>query len=805
MRQNIRTVLQDIRHGFKLLRRYPGFTFIAVMVLALGIGANSAFFSVVKTVLLDPLPVRDPDRLVSLVHRNLKNGFSNPASPYNDFRSWQREMRSFQEMAAHSQVSGALTGAEEPARVVIGKVSWNFFPMLGIHPQPGRHISQEEDRPGSGRVALLTYPLFRRVLDGRWPGSGSEILLDGQSYAVIGVLPEGFRFLGPAADLYVPLAAAEGGQGAVTVNVYARLKEGLRREQVQQELDRVSEATVAREPRYRGWRLQTGELRDWVAPDIRMSLWVLLGAVGLILLVACSNIAGLLLSRSLARRQEMAIRSALGASRGRLIAQMMAEGIPLGLIGGTLGYLLARWGVQVLPRIDISRIPRVAEVQLDATMLLFTLGTSLGCCLLFGLAPALTLSRSTSAEALQDSARTVHSGIRGTRLRAVLVSSQIALALTLSIGALLMIGTYYRLSTVQPGFNPDHLLTASLEPLRSKFKSKQQLIVYYQGLLDRVRAIPGVQSAGLTSSLPLGGNYFRGGFLFEGQPSVSPGELPVVNLRTVDDGYFSTLQIPLARGRCFEAQDRENSLPVVMINETVARQFFPGQDPIGKQAGYPQNRMTIIGVARDVRHTDVGQTAETEVLLPFHQAPMLAMTLVVRLDPQRYKDPVDAVPLVRRAAAEIDKNLPLFRISSMDRIMGERLGPRRLNMFLLMMFAALALLLAALGVYGLLAGTVERRTREIGVRMALGARSADVLRLVMRQALVLVAAGLAAGIGTALALARLVRSLLYGVSEADPWAFGGAVLLLALVSMAAGWIPARRALRVDPAVALRWE
>lgn len=795
----------DIKNGFRSLLQNRGFALIAVLTLGLGIGANTAIFTVVKAVLIDRLPVLDPEQLVSLVHHNEKKGFNSNSTPYADVITWQSAIQSIKSISAYTQTSGALTGAEEPYRVVIAKVNATFFPLLGVQPFRGRFFTQEEDRPGGDKVALVTYSLFQRWFGDRWKDSGLDLQIDGERFLVVGVLPEKFRFIGQQAEVYLPLAHSGARTPPLSVSVYGRISAGMGRVKAEAELDRITAETIARDPRYKGWRLQMGEVADWISPDVRMSLWALQGAVALVLFVACLNVASLMLSRSISRRREMAIRAALGASRTRLLFQILAEGVPLGMLGGALGLLVAHWSVRLLPLLDVSRIPRVAEIRIDGPMLTFTAAVAVLTCLLVGLAPAVSQSRAENLEALRESGRTANTGLGTVRLRSALVIAEIGLALVLAVGAALMMKTFYTLSSLNPGFEPANLLTVALEPQRSKFKSKQELAGYYEQILERVRSLPGAKAAGLTSSLPLGGNYFRSGFVFEGQPTMPAAELPVVNLRTVDGGYFQALQIPLARGRFFDARDREGSEPVVIINETTARRFFPGQDPIGKRAGYPQLMMTVIGVVKDVRHTDISQEADTEILLPFMQVPMLAMTLVVRSDVQTVPEPARLIPGLRRAIADVDRNLPLFRMNTMDRIMAERLGARRLNMVLLILFALLTLLLAAMGIYGVLECTVAGRSQEIAIRIALGAQRRDVIGMVVFQAMILVGIGLAAGIACSIVLGRLVQSLLYGVRETDPPAFAASILLLAAAGALASWLPARRAASVDPVVALRWE
>ena len=793
--------LRDFRQGLRHIRNAPGAFAIAILALGLGIGANTAIFSVVKVVLLDRLPAQDPERLVGFVHHNEKRNFDTGATPYADVCEWRRDMRSFETIAAMQQNTAVLTGGDEPERVTVARVNADFFPMLGVRPVLGRIFSQEEDRPGAGRAAILTHELFTRRFGGKWQPESARIQIDDQSYAVAGVLPPRFRFTGQPADLYLPLALPEARGPGMAVTAFGRLKPGVTRQQAQVELDRATAATIARLPIYKGFRLQTRELREWISPDVKNSLWALLVGVGLLLLIACANVAGLLLARAAARRREIAVRAAMGAGRGRLARQMLAESVPLAALGLAIGLVFAAWAINLVPHLGVSRIPRLAESRIDGAMLAFTALVSLLTTLLFGLFPALASSRADLHESLKEGGRAGRGSARGSRARAALVIVEVALALVLSIGASLMMRTVYNLSNVDPGFNPRSLFTASVELPRAKFKAKEQVVAFFDRVLERVRALPGVQSAALTSSLPLGGNYFRGSFQVEGQQYSAPSEYPVFSLRTVDASYLKTLQIPLRRGRAFDAADRPGTPPVVMINETTAKRLFGGADPLGKHL----DKMAIIGVTADIKHEDVSNEAGTELLLPFAQQPMLAMALAVRLDPRVYTDAGAFAPLMRRAIAEVDANLPVFRTGMLDKLMYDRLGARRLNMVLLGVFAALALLLAALGIYGMLAFAVARRSHEIGVRMAMGAQAGDVVRLVVRQSVLLAGTGLVIGCAAAAALAQVARSLLFGVSPANPWAFAGAALLLAAVAAAASWAPARRATRTDPVAALRWE
>ncbi len=796
-------MLHDLHFGLRLLKRAPGFSAVAVLVLGLGIGANTAVFSVINTVLIGKLPVADPDGLVQFVHHIEARKLTSPWTPYTDVPEWRRLFQSMEHISAWQPSSGNLAAGGEPERILLGKTSHTFWRMVGVRPALGRAFLPEEDRPGGGRVLLLTHELWQRHFGGRASALGSTARLDGVPHTIVGVLPPRFRFVGDdRMDAYAPLALPEAGP-VVPVAVFGRLKAGVSAAQREAELEAATRATKARLKRYPA-RLRTRPLESqWIDPDVRGSLWVLLAGVGLVLLIACANVASLLLSRAAARRREIAVRAALGAGRWRLIRQFMVESLPLAALGGAAGVLLASWGVALLPGLDVSRIPRLGEVRIDGRVLAFTAGVSLLTLLLCALAPALALSRARVDDALKEGGRGT-AGPRGSRLRNGLVVVEVALALLLSIGAVLMIRTFYRLTNVHPGFNPAGVLSASVELPRNQYRTPEEVARFYGRLLEDVKALPGVRSACLANSLPLSGRYFRGTFFVEGR-DYEPGEHPILDTRTVDAGYLRTLEAPLRRGRFFTERDRPDSEPVLVINETTARRYFGGADPIGRRMGNPRQWARVVGVVADVRHTDVARDGLTEVLVPFFQKPEWGATLAVRVAPALYPEPEQAAPLVRRAVRRLDANLAVFRVAAMETTIAVRLGARRLNMLLLAVFAGIAMLLAAVGIYGVLSFAVERRTHEIGVRMALGADARHMVRTVVRQAMQLVAAGVVLGLAAAAALTRLLASMLYGVSATDPAVFTGAAAALAAVAAVACWLPARRATRVDPLAALRWE
>ncbi len=801
----MRTFAHDFRYGLRLMAGSPGVFVVAALALALGIGANTAVFSVVHNVLLAKLPVSDPDRLVGLAHRSDTRNITSPMTPYPDVVEWRRTLRSLESITAAQHASVNL-GGDEPERVGVAKVNANFFPTLGVRPVYGRDFAAGEDRPGGPKVAILSYALWNKRYGSNTGEIGGIIRLDGEPYTIIGVLPEGFRFTGSSTDVYVPLNLPEvrGARIPMAVRAFARLKAGVTPEQLKPELDAATAETRSRVPAYRSWRLTTTGLSDWVSPFVRTSLWVLLGAAGLVVLIACVNVANLLLARGAARSREMAVRASLGASRSRLIRQALAESTPLGMIAGAAGLALAWAGVQLLSQFELNNVPRLNETAVNGTVLAFTAALSILTCLVFGLAPSFAAARTEVHEALKEGGRSAAGSLRGSRLRAVLVVTEIALALVLSTGATLLLRTFQTLAKVDPGFSTDNLLTANVDFPRSKFKNRAEVIAHWDRITTRLKEMPGVQAVALTNSLPLGGNYMRGDFKVEGR-EYPQGHGSVLNVRWVDTGYFSALRIPLRRGRLFTGDDRESSLPVALINEACARLLFGSEDPIGRRIGDDGEWRTIVGIIGNIRHTDVGIAPDNEILLPFTQAPFAAGTLAVRLDQKLYPDPARFSPALRRAIAEVDPNQAAYRVLSLQQIMANRLMPQKVNMLLVAMFAGLALLLAAIGIYGLLSFTVERRQHEIGIRMALGAEAGDVARLIVRQAMALAAIGAAIGIGASLAFGRVLRSMLYGVSATNPWIIAGAAAGLAVIAAASAYMPARRAASIDPVEALRCE
>ncbi len=798
------TLLRDFRYGLRMLVRSPGVTAVAVLALALGIGANTAMFSVVYAVLLRPLPVQDAERLVSITSVNPRFSIGGTTTGYPAYAEWKQQSQSFESMAAASAGSADLTIHQHTERVPSWRVTASFLPTLGVRPVLGRAFLPEEDQPGAGHVALLSYSLWEQRFAGDVGVVGNTITLDGSRYTVVGVLPLGFHLDGRPADVYAPIALSTAPtRRPLMVSIYARLKPGVTLAQAQAEMDTI----CRRQDRGKwGWGARLWGIREIQVRDVRLSLLVLLAAVGLVLLIACANIASLLLARASARQREVAIRTALGAGRKRLIRQFLTESTLLALLGGVCGLLLAAWSVRLVPLVQTERLPGlIGQTRIDGAVLAFTMLVSLLTGLIFGAAPALSGSQANVHETLKEGGRAGESR-RRKHLWHVLVVSETALALLLMIGATLLIRSFFYLRDVAPGLRAEGLFTASIELPRAKYPKAEPLIAFYQQVLEKVQSIPGVQSVGLATALPLSGDYWAMSLPIEGQPPPRPGEEPILWHRSVNRDYFRTMQIPLRRGRLFTEQDRRGSQGVVIINEAMARRFWPGEDAIGKYLGKGGAEwLEIVGVVGNVRHQDLTREPMVEVFFHYPQNPPPRATLAVRGDPKVFRDPMLLGPAVGRAVAAVDKDQTLVRTGTMLQIVSGRLAPQRLTAGLIATFAGLALVLAAVGIYGVLSFSVAQRTHEIGVRMALGAQRNAVLRMVVGQATLLALAGIAIGLAGAFALTRVITSLLFGVSATDPRVFAGVSAFLLAVAALASYLPARRAAHVDPMEALRYE
>jgi len=810
-------LLQDIRYGARRLLKRRGFTLIAVLTLALGIGANTTIFSVVNSVLLRPLPYRDSERLVMVWQTFLKKGWPQVPVTTLDFADIKAQSRSFDEMATAflDKEDYSLTGAGDAEQVSGMAISANMFDLLGARPALGRNFLGDEDTVGHDRVVVISHGLWQRKFGGEPQVIGKTINLDSQLYTIIGVMPAGFEFPPPVSrgmlnvsasrDLWVPLVITRPNRDSHSLAVIARLKPEVTVAQADAEI-----ATIARqlEQQYPATNSDTGtslsSLHEQVVQNVRPALWLLFGAVGFVLLIACANIASLLLTRATAQRREMAVRAALGANRSDLLRQLLVETLLLALAGGGLGLLAALWGIDLLRALNPGKLPRLAEVAVDFRVFAFTALMSLLTGLLFGLAPALHASRVNLSECLKLNARGLAGAASG-RLRSLLVISEVALALVLLAGAGLLIRSFNHLMNVDPGFSPHNLLTAGIRLPGLRYANDEQVAAFNQQLVERVAQLPGVVSVGTVNSLPITGFQAATGIYIEGRPAAtSISELPLVNQRVVSPGYFQTMGIRLIKGRVFTDLDRRDTMRVVLINETLAERYFAGEEAIGKRIKIDSQEAPwsqIVGVVGDVRHAGLTQQIEPETYVPYTQDSWGVMALVVRTT----NDPASLAAAVRAQVWTIDKEQPVFSVKTMDEILATSLAAERFNLILLGSFAAIALLMATMGIYGVSAYTVSQRTQEIGIRMALGAQPGNVLKLILYWAMRLILIGVACGLAAAFALTRLMESLLFGTSATDPATFAMVSLLLAGVALGACFVPARRATRVDPLVALRYE
>jgi putative ABC transport system permease protein len=805
----MQNLLQDIRYGLRVLWRSPGVTFAAVLALALGIGANTAIFSLVNAVVLRPLPYAQPERLVLAAYALAE------AAPAN-FLDWRKQNQSFEDMAAVNFWSANLNAGELPERLEGFQVTPSLFALLGVQPIQGRTFTAAEEQPGNDAVVLLSYGLWQRRFGSDPQIIGKTLTINARSFTVVGVMPPDFQFYRPA-DVWAPLAFTPQEAGRRTAGnmiVLARLKPGVTMAQAQADMTGVARRLEQQYPATNtGTNVRLVSLHDDLVGPVRLALLILLGAVVFVLLIACANIANLLLARAVARQKEVAIRAALGASRKRLIQQLLTESVLLGLLGGACGLLLASWAIQVLsasiPPSSITTIIGARGIRLDVWMLGFTLLISLLTGIVFGLAPALQISRPDLNETLKEGGRGTAGSFRGRRLRSLLVVSEMALSVLLLIGAGLMIKSFLQLLRVNPGFDPHNVLTMEVSLLDSKYVDDNQINSFYQQTLERIKNLPGVQFVGMTSHLPLGGNNRVRNFDIEGQAPAPPGQsAPLANYRITSPDFFRALSVPLLKGRFFNEQDTSSAPGVAIINETMANRYWPDQDPIGKRvrrvvpgAKEPLPWLQIVGVVKAIRHISLQDKPKPELYVPYQQNASRDMTLVLRTA----SDPLQLVSAVRNEVGSVDKDQPLFNINTMEQVVNESMVLNRFSMYLLAVFSIIALVLAAVGIYGVMSYSVTQRRHEIGVRIALGAQRTDVIKMIVKQGMGLALLGVGIGLLAALGLMRLIASLLYGVSANDLLTFGATALLLSLVALMASYFPALRATKVDPIIALRYE
>jgi putative ABC transport system permease protein len=802
----IENFIQDARHGFRMLARNLGFTTVAVLTLSLGIGANTAIFSVVNAVLLRPLPYKDSNRLVWLSETDPRERSGDmPVSPPT-FLDWRSQARSFEALAAYSEGAFVVTGRGEPEKVASAAVSGNFFALLGVRPALGRGFLPEEDQVQSRPVVILSDEFWGSRFGSDLGIIGRGITLDGRSYQVVGVAPPRFNYP-PGTQIWTPLmpTMADGLtiRGAHILDVLGRLKKGVALSRATAELNTVQRRIAQQDSDYRNYGVHVVPLQEHIVGDVRLPLLVLLGAVGFVLLIACANVANLYLARAATRGREMAIRVALGASGGRVVRQLLTESMIIASAAGALGTLLAAWGVDALVALSPQKLPRADEISVNSQVLAFALVVSVLAGLVFGLAPALQAKKLDPTAGLKGEGFRLIGGPGRNRLRNLLVVSETALALVLLVGAGLVINSFARLLRVNLGFRPQHVIAFRLALAASRYPDPRHQAAFFQQLLERIKALPDVRSLGMGTNLPISGQSMKSPVIIEGRPA-PPGERRRVQQAVVDPGYFGALGIRLESGRSFIEHDSEEAAPVVMVNQAFVRQFFPGENPIGKRLrtlfGKPVMR-EVVGVVGDVKHEGPSEATPPEVYVPYAQEPGPYMTIVVRTD----ADPAATIPAVRSAVLTIDKDQPLDQVATMESLLSESMAQPRFYSFVLGVFAAMALALTAVGIYGVMSYSVTQRVHEIGIRLALGAEQGDVLRLVIGQGLVLTVIGMTAGLAGAFALTRVLASLLFGVHPTDPVTFVAVSLLLTTVAMCASYIPARRATKVDPMVALRYE
>jgi predicted permease len=811
------TIFQDLRYGFRMLLKHSGFTLVAVVALALGIGANTAIFSVVNAVLLRPLPFVEPSRLVNLFESHIQRGINRNAVSYPNFVDWKEQSQVFEGMASYHQSDFILTGTDEPARLEGAVVNADLFSLLGVTPILGRTFRPEEDKPGeSGRVVILSSRLWENRFSSDPAIVGRAMVLNGKDYTIVGVMPEGFQFpiQNEPVELWATAAVDSAGddpmtsqRGARYISVLARLKPNVTRAQAQSEMDVIAARLEQQYPDSNSHRgINVIPALETLVGDIRPALMILLGAVGCVLLIACANVANLLLARATSRHKEMAIRAALGASRARVVRQLLTESVLLSLAGGALGLLVALWGTSLLVTLSGDDIPRAAQIGLDAGVLGFTLLVSLATGLVFGLFPALHSSKTDLTESLKEGGRGSTDSSRHNRMRSGLVIAEVAIAVVLLVGAGLLIQSLRRLQQVKPGFDPHNVLTLSVGLPESKYPLQRQ-IDFFRQLTSGIEALPGVRSASTVLPLPLSNSRMRVTFETEGRP-MARGDLPASEYRATGINYFRTMGISLLAGRDFSERDDRKSTAVIIVNEAFAQRFFPGEDPIGKHIkpgitideAKPAWR-EIIGVVGNVKHLRLGAAPDPEYYVPHAQLPFDSMTIVVNTD----GDPRSLISAVQSEVRTLDRDLPVSSVKTLEEYVAASVAQPRFNTLLLAIFAALALILTAVGLYGVMSYSVTQRSHEIGIRMALGARQQDVLKMVVRQGMTLTAIGLSVGLVGAYFLTRLMATLLFGVSATDPITFATIAVLLAGVALGACLVPARRATKVDPMIALRYE
>ena len=812
----MQTFLKDVQYGIRMLRNHPGTTAVAMLALSLSIGANTAIFSVVNSVLLRPLNYQDAEHVVVVWATQLSKGIQQELVSAPDFRDWVDQNRVFDRIAAIRPQAAVLTGGQLPERVEAAVTSTSVFELLGVKPSLGRTFFPQEGQPGESRVAVISHGLWKSRFGGDPGVLGKTLIVDGSGVTVIGVMPAGFRLLDTPSDLWMPYRPeakdlSPSLRGIRTLKIVAHLKPGVTPKQADADMRSIANRL---EQQYAdvdaGWGVRIVPLRDQLVGDIRTTLWTLLGAVAFVLLIACANVANLLLARAGSREKEVAIRTALGANPWRLARQLLTESILLSVTSGILGVLLAYSSTALLTRLGPADLLHSGEIAIDWRVLLFTLVVAVSTGILFGLAPALTSMKADVNTVLRTSGRS-NTGSRGrARVRSLLVISEIACCAVLLIGAGLLIRSFIGLENVNPGFRTDHVLSMQIALPKSQY-SGLNVALFYKRLIDRLQMLPGLQQAGVARDLPFSGGDASLNFVIENAPVLSTVEQPRAKYRAVSAGYFAAMGIPLVRGRYFSPSDGEKTPGVAIINATTARRYFPGQDPIGKRikAGFDESQWcTIVGVVGDVKHRGLDAELNAETYYHYLQVPPVwmnfvegTMTIVLRT----YTDPSSMVAAARNEVQQLDKNQPVFNVKTVEEMLQSSVAKPRFRTLLLGVFAGIAMLLAATGLYGVIAYSVNQRINEIGVRIALGAQKGDVLKLIVGHGAQLAAIGVGIGLASAAVLMRIISKLLFGVNATDPVTFLVMSALLLTVALAASYIPARKAIKLNPIAALHHE
>ena len=801
-------MINDVRYALRMLAKNPAFTFVALLTLALGIGANTLIFSLVNSILLRPLPYRDPEQLVRLMQSSPKLGLPTWGVSQANFAAYRDENRSFESMAVYTSGGVNLTGEGEAERLPVSNVTADFFKVLGVSPIAGRTFQEGEDTPGKNSVCVISYGLWQRRFAADPNVVGRTLMLNNAPVQVVGVMPASFKFPRGEIDLWVPIAFDAKRTAPYFGQIIARLKPGVTLGQAQAHTSEIVQNFGRQHPNTsesaglsegNGPRTVVTPLKEVVVGRTRKPLLVLLSAVAFVLLIACANIANLLLARATARTREISVRISLGASRSRLVRQMLTESVLLATLGAIAGVLFAAFGLQLLDKLPIAGIARIEEVRLSGTVLAFTATLTVLTGLLFGLMPALRAYAMGVATGLHEGGR---SSAAHRRLNSALVAVQFALSLVLLIGAGLLLKSFQRLESVDLGFNPEQTLTMVATLPRAKYENQQKALQFYNGALQQLRNAPGIKAAGLSTSLPFGEDGNSDNFIIEGQqPPANASGSEQAEVLSVTPGVFQTLEIPILQGRDFQDTDNSDTTRVAIVDETLARRYWPAGDAIGKriQTTGDQQWMTIVGVVGGVKQMRLTEEKYPHIYMPMVQAAQPRAAFVVRTD----GPPQAAFSSFRAAIKQVDPEMPFYRVRSMTDLIGQTLSTQRLTNILLTSFAVVALLLAAVGIYSTMSLYVGSRTKEFGIRLALGAQPGALLRTVLRQGMLLTAAGVVVGLASAFALTRTIRSLLFEVSATDPWVFTLIPLLLVIVSLVACYTPARRATKVDPLVALK--